>query len=150
MLRMQILISKTSSELDAIIQLRYEVLRKPWNKSIESATDEFEEQAINAYIAENKEVIACGRLQINSANIAQIRFMAVSNNHQGKGLGKQIAIALEKEALKLGVQKIELQARENAVVFYKTLGYEVVTKSHKLWDVIQHYLMEKKITTQVD
>lgn len=143
---MQVLISKTSSELDAIIQLRYEVLRKPWNKSRESATDEFEEQAINVYIAENKEVIACGRLQLNSPHVAQIRFMAVSNNYQGKGLGKQIVMALEKEAIKLEVQKIELQARENAVAFYKTLGYEVIAKSHKLWDVIQHYLMEKKIT----
>ena len=33
-------------ELDAIIQLRYKILRQPWNKPIETATDELEMESV--------------------------------------------------------------------------------------------------------
>jgi hypothetical protein len=38
-----------------------------------------------------------------------------------------------------------LQARENAVGFYKRCGYAVKEKSYLMWEVIQHYLMEKEL-----
>jgi N-acetylglutamate synthase-like GNAT family acetyltransferase len=143
---MQVHISQSKSELDNIIQLRYDILRKPWNKPIESVTDEHESTAINAYVKDDNKIIGCGRLQLNTKELAQIRFMAVADLHQGKGIGKYIVLKLEDDAKRLGVQKIELHARKNAVEFYKSLGYEVVSESYKLWDTIQHYLMIKNIT----
>lgn len=136
--------SKTKSELDAILKLRYIVLREPWNQPASTATDELEEHSINAFIAdENKNVIACGRLQENEGKIGQIRFMAVDNKYQGQGLGKLIVIFLEKRAKELNLKSVELQARENAVDFYKKNGYEIRSKSFLLWGIIQHFLMEK-------
>jgi N-acetylglutamate synthase-like GNAT family acetyltransferase len=132
-------------EIDKILDLRYEVLRKPWDKSKDTATDDFEKSSVNAYIEENGIVISCGRLQDNGGGLGQIRFMAVNPNYQGKGLGKQILKALEEEGRKLQLNKIELQARENAVDFYKNAGYSIKEKSFKLWDIIQHYLMEKAL-----
>jgi N-acetylglutamate synthase-like GNAT family acetyltransferase len=131
--------------IEKIIDLRYDILRKPWNKPKETATDELEGQSVNAYIEEDGTVIACGRLQDNGGGIGQVRYMAVAEGQQGKGLGKLILSKLEEEALAMGIQSIELQARENALEFYKAQGYAIKETSFKLWDIIQHYLMTKKL-----
>lgn len=135
----------TPAIIEQIIDLRYEVLRKPWNQTRQSVTDDFEEIAINAYIEKDGEIIACGRLQNNGNGIGQIRYMAVNNGFQGKGLGKLIVAKLEDEAKRMQLQTIELQARENALDFYKSQGYIVKETSFKLWDIIQHYLMSKHL-----
>jgi N-acetylglutamate synthase-like GNAT family acetyltransferase len=141
----QIKIAWSRDDLEKIIALRYEVLRKPWNQTIDSAGDDLDDSSINTFIEENGKAIACGRLQENENKIGQIRFMAVSSFYQGKGLGKLIVKALENEAKKLDMVKIQLQARENAIGFYRGLNYEVIEKSFLLWDEIQHYLMEKNL-----
>ena len=138
-------IANHSQTIQQIIDLRYEVLRKPWDKPKNTATDELEERAVNAYIALNDEVIACGRLQNNGNGIGQIRYMAVSSKFQGKGLGKLILKRLEEEAQNLKLDTIELQARDNALEFYKACGYQVKEKSFCLWDIIQHFLMVKSL-----
>ncbi len=138
--------AQNQEDIARILQLRYEILRKPWGQLIETATDGIELQSVNAFIEnESGEVIACGRLQKNKGNIGQIRFMAVNNNYQGKGLGKLIVNFLEEEAKKMNMKRIELQARENALQFYKNSGYTIKEKSYLMWGVIQHYLMEKEI-----
>lgn len=139
-------IAYNEDTIQRIIQLRYEVLRKPWQKPIDTASDELEQTAINAYIEENGEIIACGRLQDNGHSTGQIRFMAVSKSHQGKGLGKLILIKLEQEAKRIGLTQIELQARENAVKFYEANGYTIKEKSFVLWNIIQHFLMFKMLS----
>lgn len=138
-------IAKTQNQIDSIINLRYAVLRQPWDKPKDTATDDLELSSINAYIENDREVIACGRLQDNGSELGQIRYMAVDVNYQGKGLGKLIVAKLEEEAKRIGLTSIELQARENAVEFYKGQGYSVKETSFKLWDIIQHYLMTKEI-----
>jgi len=131
--------------INRIIDLRYEVLRKPWNQPKVTATDNQEQTSINAFIKSEEKVIACGRLQDNGKGSGQIRYMAVHPDFQGKGLGKLIVEKLEEEAKRLGLENIELQARENAVKFYESQGYTIKEKTFKLWDIIQHYLMAKKL-----
>ena len=50
-------IASTNQQFNSILKLRYEVLRKPWSQSIDSATDQLEEKSINAFIQNNKGVI---------------------------------------------------------------------------------------------
>lgn len=138
-------IANTKKEIDGIIDLRYDILRKPWSQPKETSTDGMEESAVNAFIEDNGKVIACGRLQDNGGAVGQIRYMAVDDSYQGKGLGKLIVTKLEEEARKMNLYLIELQARENAFEFYKSQGYIVKETSFKLWDIIQHYLMTKEI-----
>ena len=136
----------TKEQLNAVIQLRYLILRKPWDQAADTATDALEGTSINAFIEDNMgNVIACGRLQENEHKTGQMRYMAVDQVYQGKGLGKDILDFLELEAKRLGLQKVELQARENALEFYKRNGYTIKEKSFLLWGLIQHYLMEKEM-----
>src|SRR5688572_13585569 len=89
------------SVIEKIIDLRYAVLRQPWDKPRETATDDHEPDSVNVFIEEDGEVIACGRLQDNGNGVGQIRYMAVHPDHQGKGLGKLIVLKLEEEAKKI-------------------------------------------------
>ncbi|GAB4447299.1 MAG: hypothetical protein OHK0036_01370 [Bacteroidia bacterium] len=142
---MIIKIAKEKSELEKIFQLRYEVLRKPWNQPFESSFDEKDELSLNAYIEEKNICVACGRLDIIDNTTGQIRYMAVHPEYRNQQLGKRILEYLEKQAIDKGIQTIILHARENALSFYLQNKYKLVKKSYLLFDVIQHYLMEKNL-----
>ncbi|MCU0435322.1 MAG: GNAT family N-acetyltransferase [Bacteroidia bacterium] len=140
----QIISPSTPEEFDRYFSLRYDVLRAPWQQPRGSEKDSEEDHSTHAMLTdETGQCIAVGRLQQNSAEEGQIRFMAVHPNWQGKGLGKLVLRHLETEARKLGLQRIVLQARENALNFYLSEGYANTGASFKLWDIIQHYKMEK-------
>ena len=137
---------KTEEELEKYFNLRYDVLRKPWNQPPSSTKDEHENISIHILMVdENNKAIACGRLQLNSRGEGQIRSMAVREEMQGKGLGKKISDFIEAKANELKRKTITLDARENAVKFYERCGYKVVGESYLLFGVIQHYRMEKNL-----
>ena len=145
---MKIIEPATSEEFKKYYNLRYEVLRKPWGQPLGSERDEREETSIHRMIINNKtrNALAVGRLQFNSTHEAQIRFMAVADDLQKKGLGSQIISALENVAQEKGMQRIILSAREKALQFYKSNGYEIVKETHLLFGEIQHWLMEKELS----
>ena len=144
---MKIIEPTTSEEFKKYYNLRYDILRKPWGQLPGSERDEREETSIHRMIIDEnlREALAVGRLQFNSTHEAQIRYMAVADDLQGKGLGSQIISALEDVARGEGIQRIILSARENALQFYKNNGYEIVKKTHLLFGEIQHWLMKKEL-----
>lgn len=133
-------------QLENIFALRYAVLRAPWNQPRGSESDTAEETSTHALIEdETGKCIATGRLQLNSPTDAQIRFMAVDENYRGQKLGKMILDFLEMKAKEKGCERITLQARQNAVDFYKSQGYQLEEKTFLLFDSIQHYRMNKRL-----
>ena len=133
-------------QLENIFSLRFRVLRAPWNQPRGSERDESEETSIHALIEDAQgNCIATGRLQFNSASVAQVRFMAVDENHRRKQLGRLILEFLEAKAKENDRTKIVLQARQNAVRFYQEQGYAIEEKTFLLFDSIQHYRMSKKL-----
>jgi len=137
---------KTQDELEKYFDLRYEILRKPWNQPRSSTRDEWENQSIHVLMLdEQNEAIACGRLQLNSKEEGQIRSMAVVNAMQRKGLGRKIIDYIEAKANELKLKTITLDARINAVKFYESCGYKVIGESYLLFGVIPHFKMEKKL-----
>ncbi|MFO8011766.1 MAG: GNAT family N-acetyltransferase [Phycisphaerae bacterium] len=52
----------------------------------------------------------------------------VAPEHQGRGLGRRVMAALEKEARRAGVRAIRLAASIPARVFYLRLGYRLVSE----------------------
>jgi GNAT superfamily N-acetyltransferase len=136
---------QTPEEFEKYYRLRWKILRAPWNQPEGSEKDDFEKQSIHIIAFENDEVIGVGRVHFNSSSEAQLRYMAVDEQWQGKGIGKLILDELERRVVEQGANKIILHARDNAVKFYEMNGYEVHKPSHRLFGSIQHYLMEKKI-----
>ena len=144
---MKIIEPSTSKEFKKYYNLRYEVLRKPWGQPMGSERDKREETSIHRMIVDENsgDVLAVGRLQFNSIHEAQIRYMAVADKFQGKGLGSQLISVLEDVARGKGIQRIILSARENSLQFYKNNGYEIIEKTHLLFGKIQHWLMRKEL-----
>ncbi|MHB8258938.1 MAG: GNAT family N-acetyltransferase [Bacteroidia bacterium] len=133
----------TPKEFETYYQLRYEVLRKPWNQPPGSELDETDNTSTHAFIKNNDIAIACARLLFVDDEIAQVRSMAVHPAYQQKGLGKLVLTYLEEVAQKNNRLKVILHARENALKFYEKCGYNRKEKSYLLFGEIQHYLMEK-------
>ncbi len=135
---------KNSTEFEKYFDLRYQILRQPWCQPKGSERDELEQQSYHCMVVDDNDgVLAVGRLEQVSEHVGRIRYMAVSESTQGQGLGQQIIISLEQQARLLGLNTIELNARELAVGFYVKLGYQQQGFSYQLFDEIDHYLMTK-------
>ena len=125
--------------------LRYRILRKPWNQPLGSERNEGDATGIHLAIFENRIIKAVARLDISGEHTGQVRFVAVEINEQGKGFGQLIMKESEKISKERGDRKMILHARETALNFYHKLGYKLVEKSHLLFGEIQHFLMEKEL-----
>lgn len=137
---------ENSAEWLAYYDLRYRVLRAPWGqvKGSEQSPDEAKHQHF-AFFDEQAKILGVGRLDLIDHQTAQIRFMAVDQDEQYNGIGKNLMRHMELAAKASGVQEIILHAREIALPFYNKLGYQLVEKSHLLFGEIQHFLMRKKL-----
>lgn len=134
---------ETEKEFKAYYHLRWRVLREPWQQPRGSEKDELENESFHIMACDENKVVGVGRLHFNNKTEAQIRYMAVSPEHINEGIGALILKALEEKAKQGDCKTIMLDARENAVIFYKKKGYELLEKSHLLFDSIQHYKMKK-------
>jgi ribosomal protein S18 acetylase RimI-like enzyme len=136
---------RTKKEYEKYYDLRWRILRKPWTQPRGSERDELEGESIHVMACEKGKPLGVGRVHFNSSKEAQIRYMAVEEGLQGKGIGTMILQELEKNAERKGATHIILNARESAVGFYKKHGYRIVGKAHTLFGVIPHHEMRKKL-----
>ena len=137
---------QTDSELEKYYDLRWRILRAPWQQPRGSERDEYESKAIHAMAIDNKDkLIGVARLHQTDKASAQIRYMAVDEAVQNQGVGKALLHYLEKRASTQGIQVIELNAREKSVGFYSKQGYVVTGPGHILYGVIKHQKMQKKL-----
>ena len=125
---------------------RWELLRKPLGMSKESLEDDIEDSSYHLMgINDENDVIASGRVHFNNKKEAQIRFMAVKDSYKRKGIGSEIVLKLEDYATSKGAERMVLNARENALSFYLSLGY--IEKGPYQSDTgIPHSKMEKNLT----
>jgi predicted GNAT family N-acyltransferase len=137
---------QTKEQFEAYYLVRFEVLRKPWGQPPGSEKDQQESECIHLMaVNQANEILGVCRLQFNSADEAQLRFMGVKENTQGQGVGRMLIDHAEKIAVRTNAKKLILQAREIAVPFYKKCGYIIIEKSFLMWGSIQHYLMKKDL-----
>lgn len=134
---------ETPFEWQQYYELRWQVLRRPWNQPEGSEKDEREDECWHRAVFCGSRIAGVARIQMNSIFEAQIRYMAVDPEFRGRGIGRLLVDSLEGVAREQGAEKIVLDARSEAVGFYLVLGYQVVGDSYLLFDTIQHYRMEK-------
>ena len=137
---------QTAEEIEKYKDLRWRVLRAPWNQPRGTELDELELLAFPIMVCEVDGIpVGVGRVHFVDDVTAQIRSMAVEEEWRGKGIGSIVIRELEKIAIEKGAKKIILHARDNAVKFYERNGYKVVKQSHTLFGSIPHFLMEKRV-----
>jgi len=104
-------------------KIRIDCFFKGMSNAEELINDPFEKYAIHLlFVNENKTVIGTGRIHsINSTGI--ISQMAIKKENQKTGIGQKILTELIRKCKSLGMEKIELSARETALEFYKKSGF---------------------------
>lgn len=138
-------IPETAQEWEQYYQLRYTVLREPWGQLKGSEVLQDEDKTDHAMVidSETHEIVGVARMQINTPTQGQVRCVAVAPHVQGKGVGKLLMKYMEELAQQKGIKEIILDARENAVKFYLSIGYEIFEDSYLLFGKIQHWKMKK-------
>ena len=134
---------QTDLEWKDYYDLRYRILRKPLGQPVSEVKTAEDDTATHFALYEENKLKAIARLDLKENSGAQVRFVAVDTELQGKGFGKKLMLNIEEYCKQQGIEKIELQARENAVDFYLSLDYVLVEKTNLLFGLVQHYLMTK-------
>ncbi len=137
---------QTRDEWEQYYELRWRVLRAPWDQPRGSEKDDAESQSEHLMIADaNGQLLAVGRLHFNSPSEAQVRYMAVDPSAQGRGLGSRILAEFERRARNAGATSIILNAREDAQRFYDQHGFVVVGPAPTIFDAVKHVRMRKDL-----
>jgi GNAT superfamily N-acetyltransferase len=142
----EILTPESTEDFARYYDLRWRILRAPWHQPRGSERDDLESHSWHRMAChEGRIPIGVARLHLNTADQAQIRYMAVETAHRRRGVGTALVESLEAQALSLGAIEILLHAREDTLGFYEHAGYSVAFPSHRLFDAIQHYAMIKRL-----
>jgi len=143
---LQITKPETPEQLDEYFDLRWRILRAPWDQPRGSEKDEFDKVADHvAARDQDGRLIGIGRLHLNNKREAQIRYMAIEKDCRGLGVGRAIIEHLEVLASDRGVERVVLNARVNAVGFYQHFGYSVIGPGPTLFGIVKHSIMEKRL-----
>ena len=143
---MRIIEPRSTEEFQRYYELRWKILRAPWNQPRGSERDSRDADSTHLMMIDNRDVVvAVARLHFNSIREAQIRYMAVAVEQQRRGLGSRMLQALEQKAAALGAACIVLDAREAALGFYVRQGYSAEGPGHMLYNCISHIRMRKTL-----
>ena len=141
------MVSPSSPEdWEQYFDLRWRVLRAPWEQPRGSEKDDRETESIHLMALDaDRRALAVGRVHLNSPTEAQVRFMAVAESARGLGLGTALLQGLEDSARKAGADRMVLNAREDAQSFYAKHGYVVTGPAPTIFDTVKHVRMAKKL-----
>lgn len=131
-------------DYDAMVQLRYEILRKPLN--LHFTQEQLEQEVNNIHLGYfiNSKLVACVMLIPEQDGKMRMKQVAVQMGLQNSGIGKKVIQASEEYSIQNGYTYIYCHARDVAIPFYLKSGYSI--KGEEFYEVgILHRFMEKKI-----
>lgn len=138
------IIDHGTKEYKQMVDLRYNLLRKPLGLTFTDEELEKEKNDILIGCFDDGKLEACCLLTQTGPKTLRLRQMAVASGLQGKGMGRVILTFAENIAHDRGYKKITMHSRKTAVGFYEKLGYNV-TGDEFLEVTIPHYVMEKDL-----
>lgn len=135
----------TPVEWDAYFDLRWRILRQPWGQPRGSEKDDLEHVAIHRAAIIDNAIVSVGRIHNRTPKQAQIRYMATEAAYRKKGIATRLLKDLENEAVRMGVEEIVLNAREQYLDFYLGLGYTIQGEGETLYNTIKHKRLSKLV-----
>ena len=88
--------------------------------------DEHEDTAHHYVLLNDDEPIAAARWRSYGEGIAKVERIAVLDNHQGKGYGRQIVQYITDELhANAAINKVVMHAQDHALPFYEKIGYQI-------------------------
>jgi N-acetylglutamate synthase-like GNAT family acetyltransferase len=127
-----------------MLNLRYEILRKPLGLQFKPEELESEKDAILIAAFEDEKMLGCCFLTKVDNETVRLRQMAVQNNLQGKGIGASLMNFAENIARDRGYKTMLMHARKTTVQFFEKQGYKVEGNEF-IQLTIPHCAMKKKL-----
>lgn len=127
------------------LALRDLVLRKPLNLQFQIPDLEKEHNEVHFIVKLENLVVATSILHKLENNTAKMRQVATHSAYQNKGIGSLLLKYFEQYCLENNFEKIELNARKEAVNFYLKNDYQIVGESF-LEVGIEHWKMVKRVS----
>jgi thioesterase domain-containing protein len=117
----------TDDELASYFHFRWQWLREQWGYPEGSEKDEYETVSEHRVVKTTSgQIVACGRVHLNTNEEAQIRHIAVDKAYRRKGVGKIILNTLEQVARELGAERAVTNSRESSLSFFSANGFTAV------------------------
>lgn len=139
------LVKHNSPEYQQLVALRDTILRKPLG--LEFSKEDLEAESDSLHLAgydSEEKLICCLVLKPLNEKLIRMRQVAVAEDVQGKGWGKELVLESERVAKEKGYSKMMCHARDHAIPFYMKLEYFKVGDEFEEVG-IRHFRMEKNI-----
>ncbi len=134
-----------SAEYALELKLRSQVLREPLGLQLTKKDLSQDQSNIHLAAFSGDRLVGCLLLKPEPSACAKMRQVAIDPGFQGQGIGKMLVHHCEQVARESKFAEIVLNARESAVPFYLSLGYQVEGESFEEVG-IPHFKMRKKIS----
>lgn len=118
------LITPKAPEYEAERMLRWEVLSKPLGMPPGFEVIPEELQSMHLIAIDGKRLVGCVCFHPEGDTNGRIFEMAVSEEYQGKGFGRQLLHTMERMLVKKGIHNVYLYARPETEEFYALMGYQ--------------------------
>jgi len=135
----------STEDFDLMYNLRWRILRKPWNQPIGSEKDDIENESHPFIVNLNEKIVATARFHKNTEKEGQIRYLAVEKEYRKKRIATKLIRYIEGFAISLGVSGIIVNVRKTAKEFFEKLDYNIIGEGPLLFNEIEHYVMHKKL-----
>lgn len=113
-----------SEDYKKALLLRSKILREPLGMTLDAQELTGEEKAIHVGAFMSDKIVGYLHLSPQNSSVLRMRQVAVDTPFQGRGVGKKIVAFAENLAHLQGYKEIILNARESAISFYVSMGYE--------------------------
>ncbi len=124
--------------------LRWEVLGKSLGIAPEMVISREDDKSLHFVAKDKKKIVGCVCFCREETTSGRIFQMAVSEEYQGQGFGRQLLHNLERSLAERGVTSVYLYARAEVEGFYTNLGYQKEGEIQNRKG-IDHWLMRKTL-----
>ncbi len=135
-------------EYERMYELRWEVLRSPWNKPRGSEKDEmdsYNERVFHFIALLDDKIIGTARFHTNNEYEGEIKYLVVEEKYRCQGIGKNIIDHIERIATGLGIPYIKLNSVKTAQCLFERLDYQIIGEGPLLYNQVKQYRMGKNI-----
>ena len=127
-----------------MVQLRYNILRKPLGLEFDPKELEKEREDILFGCFDDGKLEGCCMLTKTGPKEVRLRQMAVISGLQGKGIGKALIQFAENIARDRGYKTMMMHSRKTTCHFFEKQGYKIEGEEF-IQLTIPHYKMVKKL-----
>ena len=146
---MKIIQVTTQEQLEACFAIRKRVFVEEQNVPEHLEIDELDaspEVCRHVLVVDDEgRPIAAARWFAYNAETAKLQRVAVEREQRGKGVGKELILAMERQAKELGFTCSMLDGQCQAESFYAKLGYRVISEAPFFDAGILHVRMKKQL-----